>query len=526
MRHLGAATIGLTLAGLAVPAAAAPPGDASPASPQGAPAATVASELPRPLLEGADPQVREQVDAARAILDRLVATGAPDDAVVDALARVCRTYLAYELLVAAEPCLDELARREPGRAEWPYLLGYLHERAGRPDRALAPLGRSAELTPYAPASRRIGDLELAAGRPDRAREAYRAALAADPSCVSARHGLAAVARREGDLEGAVALLRRALEELPGSTQVRYALAQDLRRLGRHEEARAHLAEVDLETTRLRPWWGCPDPRVGRLSALTGGSTAHLMRGLEASLRGDFEAEREAYRQAVVAGPDDPVAHKSLATALFRAGELEAAEAELREAIRLAPDDPSYRFDLGQVLLGLGRRDEAAGRFREAVAIDPAFVLAHRRLVEHELAASRPEAAVEHLRRVAALDPTDAASRARLVMTLVQLGRGEEAQEALARLLDEQPPTDLPSRLRLAALLGNLGDPGGAERHFLAVLALEPEAPTAARAHALLGQLRLLQGRRAEAAERFRAALALDPALAEAREGLRLAGEER
>jgi len=479
-------------------------------------------DLPRPPLERADPQVREQVAAARGILDRLLATGAPPEAVDAALARVCRTYLAYELLEAAEPCLAGLAGRQPDDGEWPYLLAYLEERAGRPEASRERLRTSVGLSAYAPAYLRLGDLELAAGRLAEARAAYEAGIEADPRCVAGRYGLAAVARREGDLERAVALLRGVLEELPGSPQARYALALDLRRLGRRDEALELLREVDLDAMRLRPWWGCPDPRVGRLSALVGGSSAHLMRGLEASFRGDFEREEAEYRKAVAASPDDPVARKSLGTALYRAGEHEAAEAELREAVRLAPDDPSYRFDLGQVLLELGRPEAAAAELRRAVELDPDMLLAHRRLADLEAEAGRPERAAEHLARIAALDPPDTASRARLVMTLLGLGRQTEARGHLARLLAEQPPPDLPTRLQLASLLGNLGDLDGAERQFLAVLELGAEPAIEARAHALLGQLHLIQGRREEAAERFRDALRLDPTLAEARDGLRQA----
>ena len=73
-----------------------------------------------------------------------------------------------------------------------------------------------------------------------AREAFEAALALDPDQPEARFNLANLVLEAGDLELAVAELRRVLQATPDFADAHYNLAVALERLGGRAQARAHL----------------------------------------------------------------------------------------------------------------------------------------------------------------------------------------------------------------------------------------------------------------------------------------------
>ena len=76
------------------------------------------------------------------------------------------------------------------------------------------------------------------GRPEEAREAYRAALAEAPGLPAALVGLGRLELEEGRPEGAAASFEAALAADPGHRQALYNLAAALSLLGRSEEAAA------------------------------------------------------------------------------------------------------------------------------------------------------------------------------------------------------------------------------------------------------------------------------------------------
>ncbi|MFT5429780.1 MAG: hypothetical protein ACI9OJ_000452 [Myxococcota bacterium] len=87
----------------------------------------------------------------------------------------------------------------------------------------------------------------------------------------------------------------------------------------------------------------------------------LMGDLLVELGRPIEARR-VYSAVVELLPDEPSAHRALATVLKQAGDLPGAYARLETAARLRPEDARIQFELADVAHRLERFDEAAKRF--------------------------------------------------------------------------------------------------------------------------------------------------------------------
>lgn len=226
----------------------------------------------------------------------------------------------------------------------------------------------------------------------------------------------------------------------------------------------------------------------------------LLTRRQAANYGDFDA----FWKAAIAGSSSPVvAHNGYADMLLRAGRFEEALAHADEAIRLDPTSAGSHCTRGSVLNTMSRVAEALPCFERSLE----------------------------------LDPTDALVTYNKGFVLYQLGRIEEAIatfEAALRL----DPRLLPAHTDLASLLSSTGRQDAAEEHFMAALKLRPGDPSSLSG---LGNLRLRQGREADALKCYaearegdptlitafsNAAMILasttDPALANAAEALRLA----
>jgi tetratricopeptide (TPR) repeat protein len=169
---------------------------------------------------------------------------------------------AGDLAGAEQACRDVLAQA-PDDLDALRLLAGIRMSARRPDAALAPLARLAELSPTAENLRFLGQALVAVQQPDAAADPLARSLALDPGQPGLAAMLAAVLMEAGRYDealaqardcGAVAVegtvlhlqglsaqaepvLRRALAQDPGDDKAMNSLAQALYVLGRYDEAR-------------------------------------------------------------------------------------------------------------------------------------------------------------------------------------------------------------------------------------------------------------------------------------------------
>jgi len=161
-----------------------------------------------------------------------------------------------------------------------------------------------------PLQLRLGAVEMVKGNYDEARDAFKAALVADPQLDVAYVGLAQTyARQANDVE-AIRILESAREKLPGHYLLEYYFGLLASRLGREQEAIVALEKA----AQLEP--KSPDPfyELGKLY----------------SARQDWSQARQALEHVIVLNPQSVSAHYQLSRAYAHLGLNAKAEKEAQQ----------------------------------------------------------------------------------------------------------------------------------------------------------------------------------------------------
>lgn len=173
----------------------------------------------------------------------------------------------------------------------------------------------------------------------------------------------AAARQVGTWRDGITLWEHALAVGGSSTIAHTNLGVALEKVGRYDEAAAHLAEaVHLEPHNVRALADLADVEFAR---------------------GRYAEAAQAYAQVLALDPDDALAKQNLAMTRYnlgnrewRAGRLEAAANEYREGLRWRPDDAGFHRALGMVLAEQGQPAAAVTSLRRSLELDPANVFTH------------------------------------------------------------------------------------------------------------------------------------------------------
>jgi tetratricopeptide (TPR) repeat protein len=242
------------------------------------------------------------------------------------------------------------------------LLVSCHQQAGDPQAAWAACQEGLRRTPADPELRfRAAILLHEGGRLHEAARTYEGLLAAPPerhfssidqgiTGYKARQNLAIVYQDLGDWRRATEQWRRVVADKPGYRVGWRGLVEALLRQGEHHEAEALLEQLsDGRSLRSEKW---------------------LLQGQVAAARGDLDAARSAFEQAVEHDGEDEAAWQTLCHFLFDHGRPEEAEQALKELLRRQPTDASAHHNLGTVYLRLGRPHAAIEAYRYSLRLRP------------------------------------------------------------------------------------------------------------------------------------------------------------
>ncbi len=111
-------------------------------------------------------------------------------------------------------------------------------------------------------------------------------------------------------------------------------------------------------------------------------TAHINLGVGLTQRGETEAAKRHYAEALRLNPGDAKAHLNLGMISSKQGDIAAAESHYAEAIRLAPESIESidaHVNLGQILAQRGDVAGALGHYAEALRLDPDYPGANNNL---------------------------------------------------------------------------------------------------------------------------------------------------
>ena len=302
--------------------------------------------------------------------------------------------------------------------------------------------------------------------------------------------------RAEDLESALSLLQKALEQDPAYALAYAALGEAYLRL---YELQKRPELVALAQDNCRKALGLNDllapvhVTLGMLHRGTGRSEealADLQRALDRDPRsaeafreigrvhqslGRTKEAEQAFRRAAEQRPSDWAVHNYLGGLYAASGRFPEAEVEFWRVIALAPDNQRGYNNLGAVCYLQGRLEEAEGSFRRAAEIRPtASTLSNLGTVLFYL--GRYEEAARRLEEAVKLDERDATVWLNLGRALYEgPGTRERARAPLERagaLLEEQlrvNPRDAAALAELADARAMLGQ--GSQARALAARAL-------------------------------------------------------
>jgi len=223
-----------------------------------------------------------------------------------------------------------------------------------PDGADAPGGAVATLEPEPVASPPPDPVEFlyeearsaaAEGRPDEAKRLYRRILAERASHVRARNNLALLLDAEGNHQGALAELDRALDTDPENGQLLVNRGALLGAMGRYAAAERDLRKV----LRVEP----------------ANAEALFNLGVTMTKKGLWCEAIPNLRRVVELEPDRGAAHYYLGEALNHVDDLGGALSSYQRAAELQPGNPRALYGLGIIYDRLARPDDAALMYRRA-----------------------------------------------------------------------------------------------------------------------------------------------------------------
>jgi predicted Zn-dependent protease len=363
--------------------------------------------------------------ASMAVALRFAATGARGTP--QSVRRRMYADLRADRLVECRAALAWLERNDRLIAEDWMVRARIQQLQGRPDDALDSLRRIDDRDPLAAQARLMsGLIELERYRARPAELALRKASELDPGQKTARLELAVLYSRQqrfAELDAQfsaladrdqldfpqlrfwcmthcapwaagddVEALRGYVEADAEDRSSRLALAEGLRRLGRHDEAQRllePLPDIDLEARVQRTQLALDQGDLERAEQLVAGGPADdawlaQLRGQRALKAGDAASALRYFQAAYKAKPDDYITLSGLATALRQTGQDKAAEpflAQMRHYTAMpalvdrllaakAATDVDLQRRLGSICEAIGRRSEARAWYRLAAASDP------------------------------------------------------------------------------------------------------------------------------------------------------------
>lgn len=395
------------------------------------------------------------------------------------------------------------------------------------DDARSRLDSVAELDPADVAVLR-GELELAAGDPARAEQAFRVAEEGEKSARSA-FGLARAHAARGNGAEAEKLATQTLERSADHAGARLLLAESSWVSKRDEKrALAWLGEVVKE--------GSGASRTEQVRAHTWLGNIHLDRSR-------ISHAEQAYAKALTLNPQAATALSGLGDALFRAGRysealarfeagtqadagsvaarvgvvksllalerLQDAEVAAKQLNAPASKEPQVSYWVGRVQEALGNRKEAAVAFRRSIelggqsahAVDAYIALA---LLQNQL--GETEDAKNLLLQAKEKLPESAALYVALGELSLTQGRYAEAKTELERAL-ELDPGDVGAKFRLGVALRRGREFDAAAKRFDEVAAIDKDYPGLALERGVLYEA---SGRTEQAIKSYESALASAP----------------
>ncbi|MGB0678365.1 MAG: tetratricopeptide repeat protein, partial [Polyangiales bacterium] len=234
------------------------------------------------------------------------------------------------------------------------------------------------------------DQAAAAGQLERAEQALRAALRADPKAYEAAYKLGVIADRQGNESQALNAYREALKLAPDYERAAAGIIAIRLRHGSVREARdfiVNLAGKYKSNLALQALYGDVLVRAGEIDEAWRVSRAALRKNERyvpvmavlaraSEKQGRHELADAIVDQALETAENYAELHYLRALRALRDEQLQQAMKSLRRAVELRPDYVEARVLLGEQLLAGANYNEALAEFQAAAALAPRLAAVH------------------------------------------------------------------------------------------------------------------------------------------------------
>ncbi len=374
---------------------------------------------------------------------------------------------------------------------------------------------------------RLAMLLDAYGRTDAAVDLYDRARILEPGALRWRYYLGSARLAQGELEGAAAAFREALEVDPGFTPARRALGDTLYQANLFRESREAyeavlsadpddphallglarmLSEVDdfagavemlEQAVRLEPGYGAAhyelalayrdlgrsgdsqremalyeanrngappaDPLRAQVEALRVDATTRLARASEMERRGNLEGALREHLAAIEDAPEMAQAHINLISLYGRMDRMDKAREHAERALEIDPSRAELHYNLGVLEISEKRLREAEAAFRKAVELNPGYAAALTNLGQVLEARRRYDEASELYRRAVESRPDYALARFHMGRMLLGQRKPAEAVEQFRAAVESEGPQTPDAWMGLFAAYAQLGRSDEARR---------------------------------------------------------------
>ncbi len=376
---------------------------------------------------------RNRIEEAEAQLQHVVDMGAREEA-ADANAAIARLRLAQEDVDSARERADAVLEDRGDHRGSNFVRGVVHLLDGEPSEALRKARAALERDPrWTPGLKLLAEAHLRSGQTDLAISTLREVVDADPQDAASSEMLATLLTQRGDLEAALDVWDRLVQQGAREDRARFARAQI--RLGQENWT---AAEADI-----RRLLDTPEQALG----------GTMLAGTLDLARERYDDSREWFGKALEMEPDTNQAVAGIVRAYVAQEDVEAALAFLDERTTTHAEDP-FPFALkAELLTRQGELDAAAAAYERAIALAPQAPGPYRQLAGLRRAQGDAEAAVAVYERALAEMPEQPALLDEFGQSLVLAGRHAEALAVYEKLVALQPDNDVAAN-NFAALVAD------------------------------------------------------------------------
>jgi len=330
-------------------------------------------------------------------------------------------------------------------------------------------------------------------------------------------------KKTGDVAGAEAQFRQALEADPKLSAAHFYLASVLLDESKPREALEELQSVPLSPAVEHLLGlaylesGDAEHAVEMFRKHSNDAQTHYYLGIALGQQGHLPAAMREFKSAIAMKPDFGAAHESLGIALRRDGDAAGALKEFQLAARSMPKNPVTLCDLGLALKEAGKWVEAEQALRAALALKPDFERARYALGLVLRMRGENGSATVQMQQVRALHDqrtADAQSRKFVLdgVAALQAGHADDARAAFEKAVALNP-SNAEAHMRLGILHARLKENDAALEELSTAVAANGDLPEA---HYNLARLLALLGRANEALNELQECLAIDPGQIDAR----------